>query len=533
MEITQWSPSHEYTELETVVLKRVQRNKKLFAFLRAYRHELFDEEFQEELASMYRDTGAGKEPVTPAIMAMAMLLQAYTGASDAETVELTMMDMRWQMVLGCLGATTPAFSQGAFWDFRERMIRHDMDRRLLEKTRDLARKTKAFDWKKLPKDVRVAMDSAPLQGAGRVEDTINLLAHAARKVVRCAACLLGCTFEEVATDAGIPLLLASSVKAGLDMRWDRPGAANEGLQRLIAQLDSLDAWVERRLRDAAPSPTMSAHLGTLAQIRSQDLEPDPSDSGVRIRRGVAADRRVSIEDREMRHGRKSKNRRFNGYKRHIAVDLDDGLILACALAPANQPEHKAAAALNEDIERQGAQIASLYIDRGYIASPVVADVLDRCGTVICRPWNTSNNGELFSKVDFKFDMRSKTITCPGGQAKPIDFGKHIEFDAALCDQCRLRSRCTKAKPGRGRSIHIANDERLQHRLRKKLATPRGRAELRARVPVEHKLAHVCYRQGRRARYRGVRKNLFDVRRAAAIKNMETIQRAMAMECNAA
>jgi hypothetical protein len=138
MEITQWNPSREYTELETLLMKRVQRNKKLFSFLRAYRHELFDEEFQEELASMYRDTGAGKEPVTPAIMAMALLLQAYTGASDAETVELTIVDMRWQMVLGNLGDTTPAFSQGAFWDFRERLIHNDMDRRLLEKTRDLA-----------------------------------------------------------------------------------------------------------------------------------------------------------------------------------------------------------------------------------------------------------------------------------------------------------------------------------------------------------------------------------------------------------
>ena len=533
MEITQWNPSREYTKLETLLMKRVQRNKKLFSFLRAYRHELFDEEFQEELASMYRDTGAGKEPVTPAIMAMALLLQAYTGASDAETVELTMVDMRWQMVLGNLGDTTPAFSQGAFWDFRERLIHNDMDRRLLEKTRDLARKTKAFDWKKLPKKVRVAMDSAPLQGAGRVEDTINLLAHAARKVVVCAANLLGCTFEEVATNAGIPLLLASSVKAGLDMRWDRPGAANEGLQHLTAQLDSLEAWVERRLRDAAPSPRMSAHLGTLSQIRSQDLEPDPSDGGVRIRRGVAPDRRVSIEDREMRHGRKSKSHRFNGYKRHIAVDLDDGLILACALAPANQAEHEAAAALNEDIERQGAQIESLYIDRGYITSPVVNQVLDRKGTIVCRPWSASHNGELFSKSDFKLDMRSKTITCPAGQTKPIELGKSVDFDAAVCDECCLRSQCTIAKPGRGRSVHIAKDERLQHHLRKKLASSRGRAELRARVPVEHKLAHICHRQGRRARYRGVRKNLFDVRRAASIQNMETIQRTMAMERNTA
>lgn len=53
---------------------------------------------------------------------------------------------------------------------------------------------------------------------------------------------------------------------------------------------------------------------------------------------------------------------------------------------------------------------------------------------------------------------------------------------------------------------------------------RGRPTLRERVAVEHKLAHFSRRQGRRARYRDVRKNLFDLRRACAIQNFETILR---------
>ena len=73
-------------------------------------------------------------------------------------------------------------------------------------------------------------------------------------------------------------------------------------------------------------------------------------------------------------------------------------------------------------------------------------------------------------------------------------------------------------------MNIAEDERLQPRLRKYLATPRGRARLRERVGVEHRLAHLVRRPGRRARYRGVRRNLFDLRRAPAIQNLEAIQR---------
>jgi hypothetical protein len=68
---------------------------------------------------------------------------------------------------------------------------------------------------------------------------------------------------------------------------------------------------------------------------------------------------------------------------------------------------------------------------------------------------------------------------------------------------------------------------LQIRLRKRAKTPRGREQLRKRVAVEHALAHVGRRQGRRARYLGVRKNVFDLRRAAAISNLELIQRSAA------
>lgn len=64
-------------------------------------------------------------------------------------------------------------------------------------------------------------------------------------------------------------------------------------------------------------------------------------------------------------------------------------------------------------------------------------------------------------------------------------------------------------------------------MRKLVATPKGRERLRERVAIEHRLAHLGRKQGRRARYMGVRKNLFDVRRAASVVNLETIHRMIA------
>jgi hypothetical protein len=63
-----------------------------------------------------------------------------------------------------LGFVEPVFSQGALFDVRERLIAEDLDRRLLERIRELASQTKAFDPRKLPRTLRVAMDSSPLEG---------------------------------------------------------------------------------------------------------------------------------------------------------------------------------------------------------------------------------------------------------------------------------------------------------------------------------------------------------------------------------
>jgi len=524
-----WTPRRELTKQEQWLMKRLVRTGKLFGFLREHRHELFDEAFQAELEGVYRDSGAGRAPVPPALMAMAILLQAYEGASDAKAVEMTVVDLRWQMVLDRLGETETAFSQGALCDFRHRLIRHDLDRRLLEQTVELAQRVKGFDWKKLPKTLRLAIDSSPLEGAGRVEDTINLLAHAGRNVVGCIATLLDWSPAEVARRAGAPFLVETSIKKALDREWSDPDQKAAAIVELAEQLDSLEKWIAEGLSHHMTEPPLATHLATLKQLRSQDLEPDPpTGGGARIRDGVAPDRRISVQDKDMRHGRKSKSKRFNGYKRHIASDLDTNLILACAMTPANRPEADAAPELVTDIGRAlpHRELRSLHIDRGYIASELVADLLARSGEVLCKPW-VPRNGKLFTKTDFKLNMRALTLTCPAGEVEHFTPGSVVEFDPEACSRCPLRARCTMSAQGAGRTVSIAEDEQLQQRLRKLVASPRGRERLRERVAVEHHLAHVGRKQGRRARYRGVRNNLFDLRRASAVVNLETIHRALA------
>lgn len=147
------------------------------------------------------------------------------------------------------------------------------------------------------------------------------------------------------------------------------------------------------------------------------------------------------------------------------------------------------------------------------------------GDVVCRPWRgTGSKPGLFGKRDFKVNVRDGTITCPAGEVEPFEPGAVVHFDPEACGPCKLRSSCTQAVSGKGRTVTMGDDERLQKRLRSRLGSRAGRAELRERVGVEHRLAQLANRQGPKARYRGTRRNIFDLRRLAVVQSLEVVAR---------
>jgi transposase len=496
------------------VIKAVRRAR-LFVFLREHRHELLDEEFQAELAATYADSPKGQPPVPPARLALATILQAYTKVSDDEVIEATVMDRRWQLVLDCMGAEEPPFSKGTLVGFRARLIESDLDRRLVERTVELAAATKGFGARAL----RAALDSSPLWGAGRVEDTLNLMGHALRKALGVIAALQGrgqaAGITMLAQQAGTPELAASSLKAALDRDWDDPGARDEALAVVLGLLETAGAFAAGQ----AGGEAAAAAVAVACQVRDQDV--DLSGPAPVLRRGVARDRRVSVEDGQMRHGRKSRSVLFNGYKRHVLRDLDTGLVPVVGITAANAPEASVTGDITADLDAAGRRLAELHIDRAYLSSALVRDRGPDLA-VFCKAWRVRNTGGRFAKDQFTLDFVAGQLTCPAGVAMPFEPGRTVRFPPGTCAACPLRDRCTTSSHGRSVSVHP--DEALLTELRQRQQTPQGREELRERVAVEHALAHIGHWQGRRARYLGARKNLFDLRRVAVVHNLHIIAR---------
>ena len=223
----------------------------------------------------------------------------------------------------------------------------------------------------------------------------------------------------------------------------------------------------------------------------------------------------------MRHGRKSSAKTCNGLKEHWLVDLDSTVTREVVVRPAHEPEHAVVELLAAELENSPG-LLQLDIDLGYLASPRMAPWAAQGVHIMARPW--PQGGELFTKNAFCLDFVHGIVACAGGVTMPLAPGRTVPFPASACDACRIRTPCTHAQLGHGRSLHIREDEPFQQKLRAKIRTKRGRASLRKRTAGEHAISQQLAPQGRRARYKGLRKNQFDGRRHAAVSNLQVAAR---------
>lgn len=514
-----WNPSVETSPVEDKILK-LCRKQKLWSFLRLQRHRILDSEMRAGLRAMYADSGRG-DPVSPEQLALALVLQVAFHVADHEVPTLTAVDRRWRMVLDCLDSDLDeaAFSQGTVFHFRERAREHGLMQLLLERTVALARETKGFSHKRL----RAMVDSSPLLGAGRVEDTFNLIGRALGRLVVVAAARAGREKSELVDELSLTVASAKSVKAALDVDWRLPKAKQEALQVLLDQFERLRQWLTTEFgSEQLEQPPLSDAVALVEKLIEQDTEPDPDapNSERRIRKG-GSDRQISLSDPDMRHGRKSKTKLFSGYKRHLSTDADvPGLVLAVRVLPANVHEHEGAEPLLDRVEAQGFEVTELHHDRGYLSADAIHERRAKGMTIISKPPTPRRRGDRLGKADFEIDTTAGVVTCPAGNQ--VDINRERKKPAACfprskCKVCPLAERCLPAKGQKVISLHPR--EALHQKMAAELATPEGREQRRERIAVEHALARLGSVQGRRARYHGLKKNQFHTEACAVVVNL--------------
>jgi Transposase DDE domain len=170
-------------------------------------------------------------------------------------------------------------------------------------------------------------------------------------------------------------------------------------------------------------------------------------------------------------------------------------------------------------------LGELHIDRASLRCILVRERPEEL-EVYCKAWPV-RNGSRFPKTPFELDWQRQLLRCPNQQKLPFVPGGVVQFPAKICQACPLQERCTTSRNGRSVSIHP--DEALLFKLRECQLTAMGRAKLRERVAVEQALAHIGHWQGQRVHSRGLRKNLFDLRRCAVVHNLPVLARSQQLQ----
>jgi hypothetical protein len=509
-------------------LEHVGRDS-FYGMLAAQREHLFRD---EDFAALYCANN-GRPSVPPSLLAMALLLQVYDGVSDEEAKARADFDLRWKVALG-IGVDERPFAKSTLQLFRAQLILHDQVRTVFRQSLDFARRTGYFRSQK----VKVVLDTSYILGRGAVKDTYNLLADGIVTLARALATVDERPLETWSTEHELGRYFGSSLKGEAAIDWDDATTRAAFLRGVVADADRLLTRARDARADLSSDDPAQARLreaaDLLGQLLAQDIERQPD--GVHLKQGVSANRVVAVHDPEMRHGRKSATRRFDGHKGAIAVDPESQLILAAEVLPGNAQDHERALDLVEQAEANATVVVKETVGDCAFGTSDTRQVFANAGRKLVAKVPTRRGQAQFPKEDFQIDLEAMCCVCPAGHTcdtvVAIGSGKRygapgtalraFRFDAALCDDCPLRPACVRAKPGRGRLVMLHPQEALLQAARAFQRSDEFTPYRALRQVAEHRLARLMQLGMRQARYVGRAKTRCQLLLAATAANLTLV-----------
>ena len=507
-----------------------------YAQVSKFGHQIFTD---EDFADLYCPNN-GRPSTPPSLLSLARVLQHYDGISDAEVVARARYDLRWKVALDLDPLSTEApFVKSTFQAFRVRLTLHLKDGLAFEKSVKAAR-----DAGLLPKRLRVALDSSPVRGRGALKDTFNLLSDAIAAVVRSVAKKKERTAEDIAQEAGLERHIeAPSVKGSEEIDWSDEAEKSKFLEGILEdchrafdlsresgcaseEVELLKKVIAQNVEQ--PEPPKSQEMECVpegpkpqdAQQSETDVE-QPEEQKPRIRQGVARDRTVSISDPDMRHGRKSSGKTYNGHKAHIAVDMESRIITAVDMSTPQEADGARVQALLKQTEQTtGSEIEQAVGDCAY-SSSLALEQAQELNVELKTKMPSTRRGGLFGASDFQVSKDGKTARCPKGHTSARHYKStskgHVHYwSEEQCESCPLKSACTSAKR---RMLSVPGNFHDRRERERYARSPEGRQLLRQRAVVEHGIGRLKNLGAGTARYFGRTKSKAQWMWTAAVANL--------------
>ena len=450
----------------------------VYAFLADHRTDVFGDDMFADLFPSNRG-----RPSTPAgVIAAAMILKELEGLSDRQAADALRCDIRWKVACG-LALDDGGVHYTVFTYWRQRLARSESPDRIADAVRAVVDATGVLTGRK-----RRALDSTLLDDAVQTQDTVTQLVSQIRRVRRLIPQAQAVVVAAHDYDASGKPVCA----------WDDPDAKAALVSGLVNDaLAILDAVADVELDDKAADA-----VGLLALVAGQDVEPGDDEGTWRIFDGTAKGRIISTVDPEARHMHKSRSSYRDGYKAHIAVEPETGIITASTLTAADAADGPVGVDLL-DGEEPGLQVLA---DSAYGSGETRAALREakHFQAIKAIPLARPKIDGGYTRDDFVVDHDARTVTCPAGHTVTIAAKGTVSF-GRRCRGCPSRERCTTASNGRSLKISEHDGELVAARRAWHNKTFLGDYR-QYRPMVERSIAWIVTNGHRRVRYRGVEAN---------------------------
>jgi len=514
---------------DTQYLDKVGRDT-FYGFLATHSPEIFRD---DDFSDLYCGDN-GRESVPPSMLAIALLLQTYERLSDAEVVSRATFDTRWCVALGNELCEKP-FAKSTFQLFRAKLMVNEQAKKIFERSLSYALES---GFLKKNRKMRVALDSTNIFGKGAVKDTYNLLADGIRKLAGILEILSAKGLSQWLSERTINYF-GKSFKGEAAIDWDDTEARQALLQTIVSDVRSLlelaNQQKEHLSSDDPNFEKLQEAMRLLSDLFHQDIEVDDTAKAT-LKQEVSRDRIISVHDPEMRHGRKSKSKRFDGHKGTIATDTESKLITATDVIAGNASDSENALKLcQQSEENTGCEVDTVLGDTAYGNGEVRREFAEAGIDVMAKTPPVPNRG-TFTKEDFDIDIENNSVSCPGGHTTTkwykgashkrrdgrVVSVKMFKFDDDVCGPCQFRQECINGTSGRGRTVSVHPDEALLQQARAFQKTETFKEQYRDRTIVEHRIARLVQLGIRQSRYFGQKKSAFQLAMAAAVANFTLI-----------
>lgn len=471
----------------------------------------------EEFADLYPQRG--QPAFAPWRLALVTLLQYVEDLTDRQAAEAVRERLDWKYLLG-LELSDAGFDASVLSEWRDRLLAHGAEERLLERVLELCR------------------ERGYIRAGGKMRTDATHVLAAVRSLhhLETVGETLRAVLEDLAQEE--PDWLLSWMPQEWFMRYEgridsRRLPKKEAERRALAEQIGRDGGLLLTALARAETPEAAQHLasvGVLRQVWQQYYEEHEGRISWRDGPGTSAEETiVSPYDPDARRAQK-RDTVWCGYKVHVTETCDEDLpevIVQVTTTLAPRPDVKETLAIQQEVQHRQLLPAEHLLDGGYMEAEVLVKQPPGLCIVGPVPSDTSwqaQAGTGYDLAHFEIDWQARQVRCPQGQLslpwreQPANKERiRVSFAAATCRACLERRQCTKGTQRDLQLLPQAQTEALQ-RQRAAQQTHPFRKTYALRSGVEATIAQGVRRLPmRQSRYAGqVKVHLQEVITATAL-----------------